>query len=152
MEQYCTKCGAELREDARFCPHCGARTAKQNNADEWDTFGTFLERSSLGIARVFALLILSGLIFVCALCGLELFFVGAVLLYHFAANTALMLPAFLAAETGILSLEGLPLLFGGITAIFIALLFATTAIFAVRLLRTHRRSRTQPEQELHSNG
>lgn len=24
---YCTKCGAELRGDDRFCSHCGARTA-----------------------------------------------------------------------------------------------------------------------------
>jgi phage shock protein C len=23
---YCTKCGAELREDDRFCSHCGTRT------------------------------------------------------------------------------------------------------------------------------
>lgn len=34
MNQYCVKCGKEIRKDAAFCPHCGQKlssTARQTD-------------------------------------------------------------------------------------------------------------------------
>ncbi|MGI5085956.1 zinc-ribbon domain-containing protein [Treponema putidum] len=64
MNQYCVKCGKEIRKDAAFCPHCGQKlssTARQT--DDWNEFGNFLAHSSLSLAKGFLYLLMGGIIF-----------------------------------------------------------------------------------------
>ena len=139
MEQYCVKCGEKLPPDGAFCPHCGqwVSPAAQGSA-EWAEFGDFLARLSLGLAKGLLYLLVGGVVFVCGIGGIGMLVVGSILLYHFATSGFYVLPPALAAAIGVGQVGGAPLAFGGVAAIFIALLFATAAVSIVRAIHTLR--------------
>jgi hypothetical protein len=41
---YCTKCGAPLKEDDKFCPVCGAQTAKVTREEYTVSAGNLVDR------------------------------------------------------------------------------------------------------------
>lgn len=140
MNQYCTKCGGELRGDATFCPHCGSRVAVRD--ESWDELGGFLARACLWVAKGFLMLLLGGTVFACGAGGVCLLISGAFLLYHFAFHGSWLLPAALAARWGVQSIGGAGLLVGGIASLFIALLFVLGAFSLCKLLKTYRPKQT----------
>lgn len=143
MELYCVKCGEKIRSDAAFCPHCGQRIgAADRDSGEWSGLGAFLAHGSLGMAKGLLYLLMGGVIFACGASGVGMFSVGAVLLYHFAAKGLCILPPVLASAIGVECLSGVPLAFGGITAVFIAVLFAVTVVSVIRAMRSLRKQTT----------
>lgn len=134
MNQYCVKCGKEIRKDAAFCPHCGQKlSSSASQMDDWSEFGNFLAHSSLGLAKGFLYLLMGGVVFACAVSGAGMLVIGATLLYHFATSGYFMLPAILVPEFGIEMLSGAPLVFGGVVSIFIALLFVIAVISVITI-------------------
>ena len=145
MGQYCVKCGKELRKDAVFCPHCGQRnTSSVHETGEWTEFGTFLGYLSLGLAKGFLYLLMGGIVFACVVSGIGILVTGAVLLYHFATSGFCILPPVLASVIGIGKLSGPPLAFGGIAAVFIALLLITAAAAVIKAMCSLRKWEKTP--------
>ena len=133
MEQYCGKCGQEIRRDARFCPHCGQRFAPACREEGgWDALGRFLGRLGKALARGLLYLMLGGAIFACGISGGGMLIAGASLLYSFAASGIFTLPPMLAAAVGFESLGGPMLAFCGVTSIFVALLLVGGAALMIR--------------------
>lgn len=145
MNQYCVKCGREIRKDAAFCPHCGQRlSSSTRQTDDWNEFGNFLAHSGLGLAKGFLYLLMGGIIFACAVSGVGMLVIGAILLYHFATSGFFILPAVLVPVFGIETLRGAPLVFGGIAAVFISLLFIIAVISVIKAVRSLRHSNVKP--------
>lgn len=145
MNQYCVKCGKEIRKNTSFCPHCGQKLSPSAcQTDEWSEFGNFLAHSSLSLAKGFLYLLMGGIIFACTVSGVGMLVIGAILLYHFATSELFILPAILAPVFGIETLSGAPLVFGGISAIFISLLFIIAVISVIKAVRSLRHSNVRP--------
>lgn len=146
MTQYCTKCGAELTGDCVFCPRCGKALPKASDGNcEWGEVGSLLARTCLYFVKGFLFLILGGIVFACSASSFGLLIVGAVLLYHFASGNLWALPSFLVTEPGIHGIGGIPLLLGGIAAIFIAVLFLLGVISIVKVYSLERRKHIKPK-------
>lgn len=139
MNQYCVKCGKEIRKGTTFCPNCGQKlSTSAHQTDEWSAFGNFLAQCSLGLAKGFLYLLVGGIIFACTLSGIGMLIIGVTLLYHFATSNFLMIPAILTPVFDVKTLSGAPLVFGGVVALFIAILFVVAVISIVRAMLSLR--------------
>ena len=135
MGRYCVDCGKELRGDAVFCPHCGAHVPSANTTDlETKEMVAFGSRLILNILKIFIYLMAGGLIFGCMVNGMAALVFGGVMFYHFATTGFIFLPTFLVSLLGVETLGGVPLVFAGITLLFIALLLIVAAVAVIRAL------------------
>lgn len=135
MSRYCVKCGKELHSDAVFCPHCGERVPSANTTNlETKEMVAFCSRPILNILKIFLYLMAGGLIFACMINGIAALVIGGLFFYHFTTAGFILLPTFLVSLLGIETLGGVPLVFAGITLLFIALLLIVAAVAVIRAL------------------
>ena len=142
MSRYCVKCGKEFRSDAVFCPHCGERVPSTDiTKSGWNELAESCIDLCQMILKLFLSLIIGGLIFACMLSGISALVVGGLFFYHFSTAGYILLPAFLASAFGIPVLSGGPLVFAGITILFIALLLIVAAVSMIRAIRGQKKKR-----------
>lgn len=133
MSRYCVNCGKELRSDAVFCPHCGGHVPSANTTNlETKEMVAFCSRPILNILKIFLYLMAGGLIFACMVNGIASLVFGGFMFYHFATTGFIFLPTFLVSLLGVETLSGVPLVFAGITLLFIALLLIVAAVAVIR--------------------
>lgn len=83
--KYCTKCGTQLADDAKFCSNCGSSQEENSNFNEEHkqenvyvaTPSSNSYSSSSSLSRGLAT-ILCGLAFICPICGIHRFYVGKI--------------------------------------------------------------------------
>ena len=147
MEQYCVNCGNKLREGAVFCSSCGKKaatpvrpdTAEVRETARWSEFGNFLSRFCLILAKGFLFLIMSGIVFACAVSGGITIYFGGTLLYNFAVQGFYTLPPVLSSVIGIEGIGGIPLVICGIMLIFVSLLFILLIIAVIKWIYNSRK-------------
>ncbi|WP_286083025.1 zinc ribbon domain-containing protein [Parablautia intestinalis] len=143
MSRYCVKCGKELRSEAVFCPHCGERVSYTGVTNsKWEAMSENCIGPCQMILKIFLYLMAGGLIFVCMLSGISALVIGGFFFYHFATTGYIFLPTFLASELGISTLCGVPLIFAGITVLFVALLLIAAAVTMIRALMARHKKHT----------
>ncbi len=120
---YCTHCGAKLDDEAVYCQHCGHNT-RENNPNEWSNISDALAAGSLNFANIVICILGAGMSIACAASGCGALFAGCYMLYFFASGSTLIIPAILSNIIPFISIQGAGLLFGGITSLLVAVIFA----------------------------
>lgn len=142
MELYCTNCGEKVRENADFCFCCGTAVRHQKSntkrhADsEWEKMAFFLGKSSLGIAKAFAIILIGGAVMASAVSAIGMIIVACFSLYQFANGSVVAIPWFLIGDMPAITMSGAPLAFGGLMAVMIAILFLAMTWGLVKCIRS----------------
>lgn len=140
MSRYCVTCGEELCDEAVFCSHCGKRVSSMDSTkSKWKKVIEFYIGPCQMILKIFLYLMVGGLIFACMLSGINALVIGGLFFYHFSTTGYILLPTFLASELGIPILSGVPLVFAGITVLFIALLLIVAAVSMIKAIQVRKK-------------
>ncbi|MGI6078822.1 MAG: zinc-ribbon domain-containing protein [Fastidiosipilaceae bacterium] len=97
---YCSNCGSQMAEDAKFCPNCGKGTGDRPRAS--GTYGVVYTEKSAGLAAVLSIIIV----------GAGQMYAGKVgrgiiiLLFSLFGIGFLYVPSLLAVVTGAMSVGG----------------------------------------------
>lgn len=127
----CSNCGSGLRSKGSFCSRCG----KKVYTDE----SQILKEGTFKLAKGFAGLLGIGFIMACGVSSAGLLGTACWLIYHFVQGTAAVIPEYFAATLPIASIEGVPLLFSGLTVMLAAVILAIAAYCLVQGLRAMNR-------------
>lgn len=145
MELYCSNCGEKVREKADFCYCCGTMVrqhksnTKRHADNEWDEMAFFLGKSSLGIAKAFAIILIGGAAMASAVSAIGMIIVACFSLYQFANGSVVSIPWFLTGDVPAITMSGAPLAFGGLMAVMIAILFLAMTWGLVKGIRSFGR-------------
>lgn len=132
---YCRFCGKEIDDDSAYCPCCGKRIhTDQVSSYGGVQFANFLAQSSLGLAKVMAIILCGGLAGACGFAAVGSLILSGYLFYHFAKGLAVTVPWFLTGTLPVASVGGGGLLLSSLTGLLVALLLGMASAALARCL------------------